>query len=73
MATVTIACAVPNGLHIDIDEFGNPVVLNGAPPQNLNPGNIPTIGFSTIDSDVWDAWAANAGAAFIAAGVVWEV
>jgi hypothetical protein len=73
MATVTIACHVPNGLVIGSDEFGRVVKLNGYSPHITNLGNITTLSLTEVDADVWNAWAANAGAAFVAAGAVWQV
>lgn len=50
MPTVTVACKLPNGLHLD--HAGKRVTLNGAHHKDAVAGH----GLTTVDKDFWDAW-----------------
>lgn len=48
--TVTVACKLPNGLHLD--HAGKRVTLNGGHHKDAVAGH----GLTTVDKDFWDAW-----------------
>lgn len=50
MPTVTVACKLPNGLHLD--HMGKRVTLNGAHHKDA----VADHGLTTVDKDFWDAW-----------------
>ena len=50
MATVTVGCKLPNGLHLDVQ--GKRATLQGANSARIIGG----YGLTQVDKELWDAW-----------------
>jgi hypothetical protein len=74
MSTVTIACANPGGVVLELCT-GQSVQLNGAPFSALNDGIVLAgYGFTQVDATFWSTWSGNnATGALLSSGAVWEV
>lgn len=54
MATVTVGCKIPNGLHLDLGD--KRVTLNGANSSSIVGGHGIT---ENVDKQFWDTWYAK--------------